>query len=203
MPQSGYYYLRARYYDPTIGRFVSRDSYAGNLRNPSSLNRYSYAHNNPVNLIDPSGHDPIPGQMLEGALEAVGGFALAYGGGTALAAVSPATGGTTIALAVGAFGIGTTEIAIGSAKFAQGWKGIENDTPGPIGIAASAFTNDPSVIAAADALQNVLFLPLGVVRVPTLIKSFEGLGNIGELMKFWEQFRLVPQAQAAGSNGNK
>jgi RHS repeat-associated protein len=48
-------YLRARYYDPTIGRFMSRDSV--NLRAPSivGLNRYSYANGNPVRLRDPSG----------------------------------------------------------------------------------------------------------------------------------------------------
>jgi RHS repeat-associated protein len=51
----GDYYLRARFYDPNSGRFTRRDSYEGSLSNPLSLHRYSYAHNNPVNNIDPSG----------------------------------------------------------------------------------------------------------------------------------------------------
>jgi RHS repeat-associated protein len=48
-------YLRARYYDPRLGRFVQRDPFAGFAINPQSLNRHSYVQNNPVNAVDPSG----------------------------------------------------------------------------------------------------------------------------------------------------
>lgn len=51
----GLSYLRARYYDPSTGRFLSRDPYAGELRDPVSLHRYLYAHANPVAFRDPSG----------------------------------------------------------------------------------------------------------------------------------------------------
>ena len=54
--ESGFYYLRARYYDPTLGRFITRDSYEGQLTNPLSLNLYTYCHNNPLKYVDPSGH---------------------------------------------------------------------------------------------------------------------------------------------------
>ncbi|MGG0936966.1 RHS repeat-associated core domain-containing protein [Brevibacillus centrosporus] len=53
---TGLYYLRARYYDPSVGRFISEDTYKGQVDNPLSLNRYTYVHNNPLNNIDPSGH---------------------------------------------------------------------------------------------------------------------------------------------------
>ena len=52
----GTIYLRARYYDPIIGRFISRDSYSGKNEDPLSLNLYTYCHNNPIIGIDPSGH---------------------------------------------------------------------------------------------------------------------------------------------------
>ncbi|MFE5319172.1 RHS repeat-associated core domain-containing protein [Paenibacillus sp. NPDC056579] len=54
--ETGLYYLRARYYDPHLGRFISQDSYWGDDTSPLSLNLYTYGHNNPIKYIDPSGH---------------------------------------------------------------------------------------------------------------------------------------------------
>jgi len=50
------YYLRARYYNPTTTRFLSRDTYDGKLIDPISQNHYLYAGANPVMYVDPSGH---------------------------------------------------------------------------------------------------------------------------------------------------
>jgi RHS repeat-associated protein len=54
-PEIGMYYLRARYYDQQVGRFITRDTVDGSLTNPQSRHKYVYAENNPVNRIDPSG----------------------------------------------------------------------------------------------------------------------------------------------------
>lgn len=54
-PSSGFYNARARDYDPKIGRFTQMDTYQGNIQNPATLHKYTYAHNDPVNNIDPSG----------------------------------------------------------------------------------------------------------------------------------------------------
>lgn len=56
-PANGNYYLRARYYDPTMGRFLSPDPFDGLDADPNSLHRYLYASNDPVNRVDPSGED--------------------------------------------------------------------------------------------------------------------------------------------------
>ncbi len=48
-------YARNRYYARTIGRFTSVDPLGGSLANPQSLNRYSYAGDDPVNNSDPTG----------------------------------------------------------------------------------------------------------------------------------------------------
>jgi RHS repeat-associated protein len=48
-------YLRARWYDPSMGRFISEDKYEGELSNPLSLNRYTYVENNPLIYVDPDG----------------------------------------------------------------------------------------------------------------------------------------------------
>jgi RHS repeat-associated protein len=53
---TGLYYLNARYYDPADGRFITVDSYRGDVSDPSTLHRYAYCANNPVNFVDPSGH---------------------------------------------------------------------------------------------------------------------------------------------------
>jgi RHS repeat-associated protein len=50
------YYLRARYYSPDNGLFLTRDVITINTRNPVEWNRYKYVAGNPVNYIDPSGN---------------------------------------------------------------------------------------------------------------------------------------------------
>jgi RHS repeat-associated protein len=52
---TGLYYLLARYYDPTIGRFVTEDSYAGDDSDPMTLNRYIYGRDNPERYSDSTG----------------------------------------------------------------------------------------------------------------------------------------------------
>ena len=53
---TGLTYMQARYYDPVIGRFLSIDPVTFNgQNNPAFFNRYTYAFNNPVNIVDPTG----------------------------------------------------------------------------------------------------------------------------------------------------
>jgi len=54
-PGTNLYYLRARYYDPDTGRFLSRDPLHGAPAIPLLLNRYIYTLNNPIRFRDPSG----------------------------------------------------------------------------------------------------------------------------------------------------
>lgn len=72
--ETGQYYLRARYYNPVVGRFLQEDTYRGD-----GLNLYAYCANNPVVYYDPSGHgtqypDKVPktvdtpaGQLVNGS----------------------------------------------------------------------------------------------------------------------------------------
>jgi RHS repeat-associated protein len=57
-PDLGLYYLRARYYNPVTGRFLSRDPLDGNAPDPKSLHKYLYADGDPVNAMDPTGQAP-------------------------------------------------------------------------------------------------------------------------------------------------
>lgn len=61
--ESGQYYLRARYYNPVVGRFMQEDPYRGD-----GLNLYAYCGNNPVCYYDPSGYTcELNGQAEENA----------------------------------------------------------------------------------------------------------------------------------------
>lgn len=88
------YYLRARYDDPAVGRFVTKDLFAGLTQIPSTKHRYAYAGNNPTNRRDPLGlywdvglaeidYGPLSGTLAlqfssKGTSEVAGG---AVGGG--------------------------------------------------------------------------------------------------------------------------
>ncbi|MBL0385943.1 DNRLRE domain-containing protein [Tumebacillus sp. ITR2] len=53
---TGLYDLRARYYDASTGRFLTRDKQMGDLSAPETLNLYAYASDNPIKYTDPTGH---------------------------------------------------------------------------------------------------------------------------------------------------
>ncbi|WP_276522211.1 RHS repeat-associated core domain-containing protein [Kallotenue papyrolyticum] len=55
---SGLVYLRARWYQPQHGRFLSRDPFAGVDRMPVSLHPYQYGYTSPIRYTDPSGQHP-------------------------------------------------------------------------------------------------------------------------------------------------
>ena len=53
---TGLYYLNARYYNPEDGRFVTEDSYRGEIDDPDTWHLYVYCSNDPIGYVDPSGH---------------------------------------------------------------------------------------------------------------------------------------------------
>jgi RHS repeat-associated protein/uncharacterized repeat protein (TIGR01451 family) len=54
----------ARFYSPTLGRFIQPDSIIPDMTNSQAWNRYAYTLNNPVIYSDPSGHFPIPWPLV-------------------------------------------------------------------------------------------------------------------------------------------
>ncbi|MFT4046983.1 MAG: RHS repeat-associated core domain-containing protein [Solimonas sp.] len=57
--ETGYTYMQARFYDATVGRFLSTDSVNFKDDDPFTFNRYSYANNNPYKFTDPDGRSGI------------------------------------------------------------------------------------------------------------------------------------------------
>ena len=72
--ETGTIYLRARYYNPSTGRFISRDSVTGDINDPLSLNLYTYCHNNPLLNFDPSGHWIIKDWYMKNIYEPMDDF---------------------------------------------------------------------------------------------------------------------------------
>ena len=63
----GLYYLRARYYNQSTGRFINMDRFGGMTEEPLSLHKYLYANANPINYHNPSGY--VPTSLSEAAVE--------------------------------------------------------------------------------------------------------------------------------------
>lgn len=125
---TGFYYYRARYYDPKLQRFISEDpirllggdtnffAYVDSVGKPSTeVNLYLYAQNNPIRFIDPFGLSSCEGDCKEFRWKCK---ALAFTGGVACntactAACIWATGGSgvlfcrTACATACAFGTGT------------------------------------------------------------------------------------------------
>jgi len=95
---------RARLYNVNTGRFQTMDIYQGNNEDPLSLHKYPYGSDNPVNRIDPSGHDDftLPSITLAGGL------------GASIDAIDLSV--TFRAFSWAAFRVVTTAIAIGTVE---------------------------------------------------------------------------------------
>ena len=56
---TGLLYYNARYYDPSLGTFISPDSLVPDASRVIDYNRFLYARGNPLKYSDPTGHDPL------------------------------------------------------------------------------------------------------------------------------------------------
>ncbi len=54
--ESGLFFYGARYYDPSLGRFLTPDTIVQRPSNPQTFNRYTYCNNNPINFVDSDGY---------------------------------------------------------------------------------------------------------------------------------------------------
>ena len=52
----GLNYMRARFFSPETGTFLTQDTYTGNPYDPRTQHLYSYCGNNPTSMVDPTGH---------------------------------------------------------------------------------------------------------------------------------------------------
>jgi RHS repeat-associated protein len=122
----GLYNFGARYYDPMIGRFLTPDNQPGSddLLQPDAFNRFAFELNNPVNLVDPTGHAAwIAGLVLAVVLFVVGAVAIVATGGAATPGVVAA--GAIIGNGLASAGISGTVYSVTHRDTRGGafWKG--------------------------------------------------------------------------------
>lgn len=64
-PESGLVYMQARYYDPTVGRFLGPDPARPSPGKPATFNRFAYGSDNPVGNVDPDGRQTLPRDVYQ------------------------------------------------------------------------------------------------------------------------------------------
>lgn len=55
---TGLYYMNSRFYNPSTARFLTQDTYTGTPYEPWTQHLYTYCSNDPVDMVDPTGHIP-------------------------------------------------------------------------------------------------------------------------------------------------
>ena len=92
--ETGLVYMGARYYDPVVGRFISKDPVGFEETNLHSFNRYAYANNNPYRYVDPDGRSATLALCTGGPVGCAIGLGLAaataYYGAEAIAGTARA-----------------------------------------------------------------------------------------------------------------
>jgi RHS repeat-associated protein len=150
--ETGLYYVKARYYSPTLGRFLQADP-AGVA---GGTNLYAYVGNDPINLIDATGlcGQQNTGQVVKGGLQmTAAGFIVAG------IATSPETGG--LGAAIGVLGA-LTIYGNGLVNVLQG--------TGTIGSVTAAQTQSGISVANNPIAANALIV--------TDLQTAEDIGNV-------------------------
>jgi len=129
-PSGGLLYANAREYAPTIGRFLSKDPWAGAITVPLTLNAYTYCLNDPVNMYDPTGQ--VVAWLAGGIVGAVANVAVKAAGDvvTSIANGKPTVSSwqSYVGTAAGGFTTGTVFVASGGNTMAAGAAGAAVET---------------------------------------------------------------------------
>lgn len=203
----GLIYMNGRYYVPSIGRFVSPDPLVPEPTNPQGFNRYSYVINNPINLVDPSGHCWGHFSFVRDWNFSMGGST--YGMGTncnnidsALTIVQHPDATTEDKLAAGSYlggwGVAAVSGAAGGGLFAcSAAAPCAAFVEGAVGIGTAVSAdgdplNEISALSQADLSSVQQF-----VTDAQTINSARGFASFGERWNLMSQYLLQ-----AGRNAN-
>ncbi|SPD72923.1 hypothetical protein PITCH_A1590005 [uncultured Desulfobacterium sp.] len=207
-PNSGFYYLRARWMRPETGRFISADTIHGSVFEPQTLHKYIYCLNNPVNRMDPGGNQSLAECMVSvsivqilvaiaptvftGVATAVlikafwePGFAMRYGGLDLIMLGGPEV---FVELGFKLYTTGNLLIEVGAA--------LIDLTNALIGI-GFAFTGLASTIGSLASAANVIQAIANGVLAATAIADL--VSKVGEIGGKLEAIRVAMGGQPANA----
>ncbi len=181
--ESGLYFMNARYYDPELGRFAAPDMVVSDSFDPQTLNRYSYARNNPILFTDPSGNifiidDILIPMLIAAAIGAAVSAAMAaiMGGDVGQAAL---TGAVTGAITWGFGAIGES-LFTGAKLIDYIGRGLINAVGSAAGGAAgAAIKGEPIGKAALDGFKMSIIMS----SANYIVGQFSGYTKEGQMMK--------------------
>ncbi len=166
------YYTSARHYNPTNGRFLSRDTVQGNIFDPMSMNLFVYASSNPINRIDPSGHDDFSLGSLSVSFSVQTAFAGGVTDGIMGAADAYVHGGDTLRGALLRASIG----ALGGG-FGANFCALPGNIRNLLGIGLATFNVASTALNVVADYYNGNGMALGF----DLFAGALGLGILGSL----------------------
>jgi RHS repeat-associated protein len=201
----GLYNFGARLYDPVIARFISPDSLVQAPEDPQTLNRYSYARNNPLIYSDPSGNfflvddlAALIGSMLVAKLIVSAAAGAALGAGIAAATGGDIGKGALTGAISGVIFLGAGEIIPGIQTALGATKGVAE-----VAVKTGVHMAAGAVSGAINSAITGTDIGLGVVSGAIGAGIAAGVGGgltALKLDKFGYQFvgRVVSGAIAGG-----
>ena len=185
----GLYYLRARYYNPTTGRFMSRDPNAGTPLIPAMLHKYLYTGGDPVNHIDPRGRaDLFDYAIRSNAVIPEAKLIDIYGcvAGASLAAVdlilgeitpNDTTGNAGTGLGVGSAALGCVVLVPGLNELAESGAKVTRAALKFVATASTVSGWGSCAANAEDFVNGLNSLLSGNPNESAVAKSLEDLGG--------------------------
>ena len=169
---AGLTYMKARYYDHNIGRFLSNDPVGFMTDNPMMFNRYAYAANSPYNYIDPDGRFYVASNLFRKDLSPQKALEISSVSNAAMA-----SGAVASAIVISAITPGPEDLVLGAGVF-RGLSALKKGTDTPdVKKRPGSFrkkTVEDSWDNAADGSRP------GTKQCPTCGKDVTGNPHMGE-----------------------
>ncbi|MFA5084294.1 MAG: RHS repeat-associated core domain-containing protein [Candidatus Paceibacterota bacterium] len=179
--ESGLMYYGARYYSPSLARFTQPDTEIQDIYDPQSLNRYSYARNNPLKYKDDTGHwiHIVVGAAIGALIGAGSSIAYQLHNGASWSTLDWGSVGKSAAVGTAAGGVGAATFGAGLAIAGESVGGY-TIAGGASGLISGRTGQFASNIAYGNSLGENMLNFNDMVRDTTLGAAFGLVGGTHE-----------------------